>query len=1027
MQDKHDTLGNLHQNDLAQIATTSGALFHRDTATPPQSTVQSVIRDDYRPENPRLPPPLAFSTPSSGFDPCKPASQQGSSSSDRSSACLSNRHQRLQSFWQSFGPETTQENSDRYGDRAYAAQKILEQFRELPGCSSAAHQASLDEHRHEYPEPHQHKDLSFFQEMGAPRVLNSTRWQDQEGATRPLERAEMHFAYHGSHTGIESPPQICLHAETLPQGSIMPYDDFDSYLGFAKSLAVCANYLLVTCAPSDSRNIATDLHLDAAHCEESSGNINVARNSLDVRRVPHIFLGTANESKDVAIYILFPHLPHKGTHFFALLESQRRRFIDGILIPSLIDVLPAGATVSLPGSFDHAAATATAQTTERRGMVTDSYGSKQLFNHAIQSCYLDSLWLRMRNIAESSPGYQDFADMQIFFNAKGLKDRHRTSPKTRGLSACIENFRGYIESRFNMEHIHKDLFFVDLGRDLCPEDASGANTLLWKRCCLQSYLDWLYEDDTGGQNTIYQSALLRDAANVTTRPNRKSRLAKGGVKFVQVYGRWKMSFDAGTCFPFSRKGIDELALDPRVRESAAIAANSRQDRPAGTKVLEQSYLHSKRRANEGTRMASRPKSCRQEVRMSWALMLEVQKQADSSMPKVNMPLDRVPEACWLVQSKRWCQFLWHATNRLVATFETIRAAFKNRRIPWGVTALLTMVLRLLRHQLISSDLRRDGALWWGTRTHPASGKTWQGLGFSLTMEKYGYCWVLPIIDWKRLTFQAKYQDRILFSNRALADRYSHYAQLIRPFIESNQMIEECEGWLQRCPQRKIQDRLLEFMAHLCLRQFRKEVLDKVFTPEVRRSLNRTPDYDEVFLCVDSLEQHTGWAPYVAASNRTSHKSPAAMIQHLFGEDDGLENEEARKYVSGRGYRTDYFLARDIARQWISDGDDRWTTTFQQTLVAYHWLLPNCDLAHGSFAHSVEKRLRPELPFTQPQFWALRKRKGKPAPGDVCGWAWASFNKERGAGYQKGLPNPYPPYLCWSRSEWKQWLRKQRDS
>jgi hypothetical protein len=46
-----------------------------------------------------------------------------------------------------------------------------------------------------------------------------------------------------------------------------------------------------------------------------------------------------------------------------------------------------------------------------------------------------------------------------------------------------------------------------------------------------------------------------------------------------------------------------------------------------------------------------------------------------------------------------------------------------------------------------------------------------GLGFSRTLEQYGYCWLESRIDWDRLTFLPDITDSVLFGTGNLQRRH----------------------------------------------------------------------------------------------------------------------------------------------------------------------------------------------------------------------------------------------------------------
>ena len=900
------------------------------------------------------------------------------------------------------------------------AAKLLNQFASFPGCGSERHRRDLEEHQAEYPSPSQHSDLKTLFRGAAPPVLGGA-----QGMPHPaLTVDQLRFIYHGQRHRSEEPLQVCMHAEAVHGGEAYVQYDVDSFLGFARTLAFCKDFLQLTCDPSDQRNIHAPLHLDTAHCSTKEDRKSF-RNHVDVKKVPHCFLGLANGIASVAVYLLFPHLPCAGEDFYALQGKQRERFVDQVLLPSLRAVLPDGSMIDLPGSYEQATANSNAQHKESRKVSGDAYGRKQDFKDPIQACFLDDLWRHMCWLVDNMPGLQDFQDMQIFFNAKGVKGEHSTTPQKPRLSQCVQRFRDYVERIFDLTAVHKELFFIDLAREVVPT-AGDPRTLLWKRCCLEAYLRWLYEDQGAKLEYLgdfFHSAFLRDAANVTTSPKLRSDVARAGVKWIQLYGRWKKEFDAGALFPFANPGLEELALDEQVRKSAANSAGA----PArDLKALNTAFQSSSNRVHVDCQAPPKQLSCREEVRMVWDLAMEVGRQAGDRTEEIDGPLDTIPDCYWVVDSRRWKSFIWYATNRLVSSFEFVRSKFRGKRMPWEVTALQAMTLRLLKHQSISSALSREKVLWVPTRKALATGRVWQGLGFKNTMDKYGFCWVLPMIDWRKLRFQGDVDDRILFGNRILREKYRNYSENIRTYVDSSQRLEDCRDWLRRFPGDRQRQLVLEHMAHLCLRDFRDQIFDRVFTDQRCHELGPAPDRETVYLCFDSLRQHGGLEPYIGASNATRIKDPAQMFQLYFGRDDGLENERLRRHFVDRSFRDLFHTAQQIVQDTLKGGASLWIYVFQKELVRYHWLWPQPDFNHGTFLKSVDKRCN-STQIHQPAFWAIQKRQGgKAQVGDMHGYGWASFkliSRKPRALYRPGCPPRYPDHISWSETAWLTWLEK----
>lgn len=83
-------------------------------------------------------------------------------------------------------------------------------------------------------------------------------------------------------------------------------------------------------------------------------------------------------------------------------------------------------------------------------------------------------------------------------------------------------------------------------------------------------------------------------------------------------------------------------------------------------------------------------------------------------------------------------------------------------------------LRCLRVAVGGCDHSRQGALWWVRRELPQTAGPLlvrYGLGFSQTVEQYGYCSFEPCIDWARLKFLPTISELVLFGTGTLQQRY----------------------------------------------------------------------------------------------------------------------------------------------------------------------------------------------------------------------------------------------------------------
>jgi hypothetical protein len=143
-------------------------------------------------------------------------------------------------------------------------------------------------------------------------------------------------------------------------------------------------------------------------------------------------------------------------------------------------------------------------------------------------------------------------------------------------------------------------------------DVSKPQTFLYKRCCLESFVQWYYKHslerqgrskenpDNRSVKHFYTIATTRDAATITLSFPIGSQERREGHYHSQLYSEVQASFGAAKAYPFENKGYENLATDPDFVESmqyagGAVAFNA--------KTCERGYLASKNRANRSTQDA----------------------------------------------------------------------------------------------------------------------------------------------------------------------------------------------------------------------------------------------------------------------------------------------------------------------------------------------------------------------------------------------------------------------------------------
>jgi hypothetical protein len=89
--------------------------------------------------------------------------------------------------------------------------------------------------------------------------------------------------------------------------------------------------------------------------------------------------------------------------------------------------------------------------------------------------------------------------------------------------------------------------------------------------------------------------MLYEASSLTSVTPKRSKSREAGMIDTQFYGSVKEISDVTKCKLFDNDGLEELALDPQIRQGARnVAGGLRRD----AKIIERAYCGSKQRARD---------------------------------------------------------------------------------------------------------------------------------------------------------------------------------------------------------------------------------------------------------------------------------------------------------------------------------------------------------------------------------------------------------------------------------------------
>ena len=186
---------------------------------------------------------------------------------------------------------------------------------------------------------------------------------------------------------------------------------------------------------------------------------------------------------------------------------------------------------------------------------------------------LDQLYTIWETILETieQPGLQQFRDITILLYTKNLKTLTKDYTQ-KGMMTRLQKYQGDI---VDIAYMSAD-FYVDIRKETCPsqtylpiQDLAGlpvAKTLLWKKCCLDSY----YKQSRNSEKTslykqwLYLTAMLQDTVSIGLELAVNSWQRSRGLLYSQFYASIKEVFAARNQYPFINTAIETLALDPQL-------------------------------------------------------------------------------------------------------------------------------------------------------------------------------------------------------------------------------------------------------------------------------------------------------------------------------------------------------------------------------------------------------------------------------------------------------------------------------
>jgi hypothetical protein len=213
-------------------------------------------------------------------------------------------------------------------------------------------------------------------------------------------------------------------------------------------------------------------------------------------------------------------------------------------------------------------------------------------------------------------------------------------------------------------------------------------------------------------------------------------------------------------------------------------------------------------------------------------------------------------------------------------------------------------------------------------------------------------------------------------------------------------LEVAMEWMERHRRNEvICQRVLSWMVHICLRQFRVDVLQAV-KAEIREEHREQAIKGDRPFSREYFEEIMADGCFLISGNKTEMKDPRALAHFLFDSNDG----RIRDHWEDRPFRKLYERARSglgtRMREWQTEFSRRlWTCLFE-----YHWVWPYpCYNALLQTTKAPRRRMWYSVGVN-----ATTKQ-----------WAWKQKK------WTPGEPGQLPAYLQWEREEWERWMEERR--
>ena len=930
------------------------------------------------------------------------------------------------------------------------AARLVDQLIAFRGCCAQCHDEARQCHRQEDRE---HVGIREYLDANAnlcPDILASERVAVREDKLIDrIAAATRRKLYTGlcseasADQGI--PPHICLRKDEQRGNSVSSSFDVDSVVAFPTSLAVAKHGIQWHPSQTAVPALKSSLHLRSREVVFQDETGHTRTGHRPVHQIPHYVFGRLVGLESISLCLLFPRLYRPEQQSSRLRDEDFRIWIDGILLPAIYEQYTSSHVQHLPSSFDHGRYNATARGVEGLSQRVDPVARVQQLASYLSPEGLSLVWKRIL-AAVQRPPYYHFQGVTILLQAKNLK----VLTKDFTWEAMIGRFRSYWTHAIDESFITSETFF-DIGKETCPRQFSfsylptgssetneaeahnttdplenaAAETLLWKRCCLESYINSVQHTSNGDptqKQTFYPFSMLHETGSLTIESSPASVPRAAGLLYTQFYPSAKEMFAAGDVYPFRNAAIETLALDKRLRRTWELVGGGLSHNPV---ALMKAYIHMKLRCHFALRGSVRKSfGVREEHRVSKALFDTIDAQFRSrgiqNQRLISQTAGDDPYHTFTTATiTEWLR--WNI-NKFSVGFETICSSQDPYFFTWEHTRVMLMFLRCLEFSYSGGLIQKAGGCWQDVRfqedaRQPNGVRRVEGLGFRLSMEMHGYAWFLDKVDWVTFTFRQPYAPYMMFNNPSMQTAYRARYRQIRDVRLDFIRVDRARQWMTEFSETPACLDLLErYMCQLCLCAFRKDVFTHI------QSVLLPPQRDaalagEIPLCYSAITdvlQEAERDLMLARGHRLTVKNVDVLFAWLWEWKDGRFE---RKGWNEKPYRMLFYQAFHAVQSIRGLAAARtWRKQLKQSFLRSHWMLP---YPHGQGFMRKDKDTKrfvwwPTFHYGLNQYYKRLARYGtqkKPFPASnikhhpATGWTLATMTDPWWASYMPYVVEP----------------------